>query len=930
MRPTDLADDAILNKVRAQHPTRDGPALPTKPSAPPLIISNAQALSALKKADNGSAPGPSGVSARVLRQLAEADIVTLDALTALFSAIANGSWDDTNGHAFATGGLTVLILKRAGAALQTQPDSAFDVPLLSALLGLNLGADIDPLIRSLTCGEAILKISGLLVLARMPKSNLAKFLEPFQLGVGVKGGVELAIMRLQRFLEEQGADPDAIVLFLDIADAFMRADRAKMLSAIYAAPELQPSWHLAHWHLGAPNPRYLPLGDGTVYAFHQSQGGPQGDPLMPLWFCVLMHVLLARILVNVSTAACILDDTAAGGHVSTISKLYTEAVRLAPELCGFEINPKKTIVLSASPAPSQAVVDFVGINGLQFAHGSAAYVGGIVGRNKSAMSAWVVEKARAHIPFFRVLVHPDMPPDYALRLLRQTLLPSFNLLLRAHSPLVSGDGARLLDEAIQHAYTAINLTPETLDQVNKLPYAEAQLPVRKGGDGMCSAEALAYPASFAAHAAALPDPLISDPLLPLPPLASFSTVAPPPADLTNAAATAATAAASAAAAEGDPGSTQVIRAAAKHAACLAKATLAALTVAATLNAAALAAAAPADDAIPAAPAAPAAAAAPAQTTLHEVYLQMVSFAVAHAPKINESPSLPATFTDFCKLYKTRTLDARHLQHVLCEIAHEETFARILAAHNSPADRARLLSLKHANPYPNMDLSDPALSKTPAQHRSIERTIRGLHPSFSISSNPAAACVCGAILALDKHHFTSCKQFAAQCKLSHDCGYAAIRRNMTECGIRSEKERRIGPGQDRTDIYCQLPQTGVPLHIDFTVANPAAASIATGPAKSDPYGAIIAREKTKRTRYSANAIAEGATFEPWVVTPFGAASATAHKLTKQFDEAAKLLRHPNAPSRKTMQDRVALEIFLGTAAINAAGLSRMQADHARPA
>ena len=31
-----------------------------------------------------------------------------------------------------------------------------------------------------------------------------------------------------------------------------------------------------------------------------------------------------------------------------------------------------------------------------------------------------------------------------------------------------------------------------------------------------------------------------------------------------------------------------------------------------------------------------------------------------------------------------------------------------------------------------------------------------------------------------------------------------------------------------------------------------------------------------------------------------------------------------------RNRVALEIFLGTAAINAAGLSRMQADHARPA
>ena len=448
---------------------------------------------------------------------------------------------------------------------------------------------------------------------------------------------------------------------------------------------------------------------------------------------------------------------------------------------------------------------------------------------------------------------------------------------------------------------------------------------------MCSAEALSYPASFAAHAAALPDPLLSDPLPPLPPLASFSAVAPPPVVITTAAATAATAAATAAAAEGDPNSTPLSRAAAKHAACLAKATQAALTVAASLNAAALAAAAPAEDAAPtasaaAAPAAPAAPAA-ALTTIHEVYLQMVSFAVAHAPKINESPSLPATFTDFCKLYKTRTLDARHLQHVLCELVHDETFARILAAHASPSDRARLLSLKHANPYPNADLSDPALSKTPAQHRSIQRTLRGMHPSFLISSNPAAACVCGFVLALDKHHFTSCKQFAAQCKLAHDYAYAAIRRNMTDCGVRSEKERRIGPGQDRTDIYCQLPQTGVPLHIDFTVTNPAAASIAQGPAKSNPYAAIIAREKTKRKKYSANALAEGATFEPWVVTPFGAASATAHKLTKQLDEAAQLLRHPNAPSRKTMQDRVAHEIFLGTAAINAAGLSRMQANHA---
>jgi hypothetical protein len=379
-----------------------------------------QVKQVLHKADNGSAPGPSGITARVLRQLADADITILESLTALFSVIANGHWRDDNGHAFATGGMAVLIHKKAAQDLRHAPaDDEDDTDgLLAQLLGLNRQEDDAPAARTLTCGEAILKVSGLLVLQRMPSSRLAELLAPFQLGVGVKGGVEIAIMRLQRYLDEQGADPDAVVLFLDIADAFMRADRAKMLDAIYSMEELQPSWHIAHWHLSLPNPRHLPLGDGTLYTFAQSQGGPQGDPLMPLWFASLIRVLHARILQKATSAACILDDTAAAGHVSIVSDIYRDALEMAPELCGFEVNPKKTIVLSISPSPSAAVLEFVKINSLQFAHGSAAYVGGIVGSDLETMQEWVKAKARAHAPLFRLLIHPKISPQYAMQLLR--------------------------------------------------------------------------------------------------------------------------------------------------------------------------------------------------------------------------------------------------------------------------------------------------------------------------------------------------------------------------------------------------------------------------------------------------------------------------------------------------------------------------------
>jgi len=199
--------------------------------------------------------------------------------------------------------------------------------------------------------------------------------------------------------------------------------------------------------------------------------------------------------------------------------------------------------------------------------------------------------------------------------------------------------------------------------------------------------------------------------------------------------------------------------------------------------------------------------------------------------------------------------------------------------------------------------------------------RGLQPAHVISISPAASCTCGALLALDKHHFASCKQFSAQCIRSHNDAYAVIMANMAACGVRHDKEQLLGHGQLRSDIWCQLPQNAKSMHIDFTVTNPAAASICKTAARDNPYGAILAREKQKNTKYEAIVRARGETFSAWAVDPFGTASTTAHGITKQLYEAAGLLRQPNPPSVKTMMDRVSHAVFLGTALIHGAGLAR---------
>ena len=455
----------MLQKIIAQHPLGDLTNLPDVPvDAPPVVLTEKIVKDAFKKADTGAAPGPSGISGRVMRQIAEDDDC-LTYLTGILQAYVNGSLQDPEGRAMATAGMAVVIPKH-GPALSHQDivrqamednDDEPDIvaSLVSALFDLPSANDPDTKIRTINIGEIMIKVAGIACLSLISKDAIARILAPVQLGIGVKGGVEVGIHRLQAYCDQEGADPNIVTLFLDIADAFMTADRAKMLTAVFKFEELSPIWRLAHWHLSTANPRYVRMNHRKMFILHQTVGGPQGDSLMSVLFAVVIGKLHELVLAN--TPCCpagILDDTAIGAKIDVAEQIYLRYVHLAPSTIGCHVNPPKTIVLSCAKSPSPAVFAFTAKYGITLHQGATSYCGVILGAQgtEAQQSEWAVEQVCKHSQMFQLLAHPRMSSQFVHNFLRICAIPQLMLIVRALSPDITLAATKLMDLCVRNTF----------------------------------------------------------------------------------------------------------------------------------------------------------------------------------------------------------------------------------------------------------------------------------------------------------------------------------------------------------------------------------------------------------------------------------------------------------------------------------------------
>jgi hypothetical protein len=476
-----------------------------------VIVTEALVLRVLNIIKVPSAPGPSQITGRVLWQLADKDSSILTSITSIVEVLVNCLCTDPRAHSLLTAGLATLINKRSAFDSTSAPgsdhaESLSPADILRELFCRNDDPARQSRPRTINCGESLLKLAGIVALQCLADDAIPTAVGPVQLGVGVKGGTSIGSMRFQLFLDQFSDQPDMIALLIDISDAFMRANRGKMLLALFSHPSLSATWRLFRWHISQSNPRFLRLSDGEVFHFLQQEGGPQGDPLMPLMFSLLMSALLDRVLLDHPVlAAAYLDDTTLGGKVGVVRVIFEEMVRLAPSMCGFDINHLKTIALSVHPQPSPAVLEFVKLYNLEFHHGSTGLLGAIIGTDAERMSDWLLDKVRKHGKLFDVLSHPHLDPHFAHRLLRQVMLPKMTHLLRALPPAITEKATALFDEAVLLTYAHIGDSPDLMFPSSAPAIANISTKVAYAGSGLEPTHSTRMYASYAGFAAAAKD-----------------------------------------------------------------------------------------------------------------------------------------------------------------------------------------------------------------------------------------------------------------------------------------------------------------------------------------------------------------------------------------------------------------------------------------
>lgn len=421
---------------------------PTPAPSPPLEVSVSEVSLLITKLPAGSSGGPDGLRPQHLKDLG-----------------ANG-W----GPKIYTPLTAVVNIILAGKVPQEIRPILFGASLIA--LEKKCGG-----IRPIAVGCTLRRIAARLACAAVME-GVGSLLRPHQLGFGTPGGAEIIVHSTRRFI----SPPEAgVMLKLDFANAFNTVRRQKILN-------------VAHEHTPTLYPLILQAYGSYSHLFFGSEvisseeGLQQGDPLAPALFCLVINGLVQSLKSPINS--WYLDDGTFCGPGGTVMEDLRKVIAAESEI-GMTLNPSKCelrVAGGGSERWNEAFSDL--LPGLKLLQDSECLLLGAPLTDEAIPI--VMDKKVGEISLLTSRL-PHLQGHSALFLLKSCLsMPKLVYLLRCSPTWKANSQLEKFDNTLREALEAILNV-----KLDDTTWAQASLPVPRGGLGVRSARDLSVPAFLA-------------------------------------------------------------------------------------------------------------------------------------------------------------------------------------------------------------------------------------------------------------------------------------------------------------------------------------------------------------------------------------------------------------------------------------------------
>ena len=142
-------------------------------------------------------------------------------------------------------------------------------------------------VRPIACGEVLRRLVEQVIL-RKHLSTAQKYLQPEQVGVGIKDAATQTAIACSHLIPKLLAEPQMGLLQIDLKNAFNSVHRTAILRQVQRQAPAMFQW--AKWSLSTKN--LLVCQDQNLYGV---RGVQQGSPLGPLFFSLALQEVLSNL-----------------------------------------------------------------------------------------------------------------------------------------------------------------------------------------------------------------------------------------------------------------------------------------------------------------------------------------------------------------------------------------------------------------------------------------------------------------------------------------------------------------------------------------------------------------------------------------------------------------------------------------------------------